>query len=253
MSALQSLSDATLRQAPRYNQATLVAIVIPAKNEEHRLPKVLRAAVNSKLADEIIVVSDGSTDRTADVASQFKGVKVVNLPRNLGKGGAMAAGVKATNAPIITFIDADLQGLTAEHIDLIIRPVCDGEADMCVGIFRGGKFWSDAAQKVAPFISGQRTLHRRLFERVPEVAGTRLGVEVAINMYAKRYRARVLRVVLEGVSNTHKERKLGFVKGSKARMQMWNEIGHTWVELRKHERQRERERARRSRARRRRK
>jgi polyisoprenyl-phosphate glycosyltransferase len=210
----------------------MVAIIIPAKNEEHRIVNVLRAATNSKLADEIIVVSDGSTDRTVEIASRFKGVRVLDLAWQ-GKGGAMASGVAATNADVLTFIDADLMGLRSEHIDNIIRPVVENEADMCIGIFRGGKFWSDAAQKISPYISGQRAMKRRLFERVPHVAGSRLGVEVAINAYAKRYRARVLRVVLYGVSNTHKERKLGFVKGAKARAQMWNEIVRVMVDVRK--------------------
>lgn len=215
----------------------MVAIIIPARNEEHRIANVLRAATASRLADQIIVVSDGSWDRTVEVAKSYKGVKVLDLPWQ-GKGGAMAAGVRETNAAVIMFIDADLIGLQPDHIDAILRPVMKDEADMCIGIFRGGKFWSDAAQKVAPYISGQRALKRRLFERVPEIAGSRLGVEVAINMYAKRYRARVLRVVLYGVSNTAKERKLGFVKGAKARVQMWNEIAHAMVKMRKHDKAR---------------
>ena len=220
----------------------MVAIVIPAKDEEQRIANVLRAAAGSRLADEIVVVSDGSTDRTAEIARGFKGVRVVELPYNMGKGGAMVAGVQAAKAGVITFIYADLKGLRPDHIDSIIEPVIRDEADMCIGIFRGGKFWSDAAQKISPYISGQRALKRRLFERVPEIAGTRLGVEVAMNMYAKRYRARIFRVVMDGVSNTHQERKMGLVKGAKARVQMWNEIAHAMVKLRKHERERIRER-----------
>ncbi|MFY9234794.1 MAG: glycosyltransferase family 2 protein [Fimbriimonadaceae bacterium] len=228
-----------------HNRKTLVAIVIPALNEEHRIGRVLRAAVTSELADEIIVVSDGSTDRTAEVASRFKGVRVIELPQNLGKGGAMMAGVMATNAAIITFIDADLTGLTGDHIDAIIDPVIHNEADMCLGIFRKGKFWSNAAQRVSPYFSGQRAMKRRLIERVPHIAEMRLGVEVAINTYAKRYRARVLRVILPGVSNTAKERKLGFVKGAKARVQMFSEIAQAYVTVRKDDRATRKSRARR--------
>ena len=211
----------------------MVAIVIPAYNEEMRIASVLRAAVNCRLADEIIVVSDASEDRTADIARSFRGVKVLELPYNSGKGGAMSAGARATRADVLTFIDADLVGLRSDHIDAIILPVVKGQADMCIGVFRGGKFWSDAAQKISPYISGQRAMKRRLFDRVPHVAETGLGIEVAINFYAKRYRARILRVVLRGVSNTFKERKLGFVRGAKARVQMWNEMVHAAVKVRK--------------------
>jgi glycosyltransferase involved in cell wall biosynthesis len=224
----------------------MVAIIIPAYNEEARIADVLAAAIKCRHAGEVICVSDASTDRTAQIARSIKGVKVIELPHNLGKGGAMAAGAEATHAEVLTFIDADLFGLRPDHIDSIIEPVLKDYCDMCIGIFRGGKFWSDAAQKVAPYISGQRALKRRLFDRVPEVAEDRFGVEVAINMYAKRYRARILRVVLDGVSNTHKERKLGFVKGAKERARMWNEMAHAYVKVKKQVR----ERAKKSRARR---
>src|SRR4051812_16479626 len=119
-----------------------VAVIIPAYNEEQRIANVLRVAVKAKLADEIIVVSDASQDRTAYIARTFEGVRVLELAFNTGKGGAMAAGAAATEAEIIAFVDADLTGLKPEHIDQIIRPLLDQRCDMCIGIFRGGKFWS---------------------------------------------------------------------------------------------------------------
>src|SRR5258708_904260 len=123
----------------------MVAIIIPAKDEEQRIARVLMAASEARLADEIIVVSDGSVDRTAQMARKFKNVTVVELRQNLGKGGAMVEGVKATKAEIVCFVDADLVGLRGEHIDAIIRPVVDNRCDMCIGIFRGGEYWSDMA------------------------------------------------------------------------------------------------------------
>jgi polyisoprenyl-phosphate glycosyltransferase len=215
-----------------------VAIIIPAKDEESRILDVLRAACNSQLATEIIVVSDGSTDRTADVARKVENVKVIELPRNRGKAGAMHAGVQATSARILAFVDADLSGLTGDHIDKIIRPVLAGSCEMCVGIFRGGKVWSDSAQKIAPYLSGQRALKRELFEAVPRMQDHGMGVEVALNEAAKRRKARVVRVVLRGVSNCHKEQKLGFVKGTAARSKMYLEIATTLVRNKKKSRRR---------------
>jgi glycosyltransferase involved in cell wall biosynthesis len=214
-------------------KAVAVAVIIPAKDEESRIGNVLRAAVNSKLATEIIVVSDGSTDRTAEVARKFPGVRVVDLPYNMGKGGAMAEGVRATRAPIVTFVDADLSGLLPEHIDGIIRPILDNRCEMCVGIFRGGKVWSDTAQRISPYLSGQRAMKRDLFEAVPYISELRMGVEVALNGAARRRKARVLRVVLRGVSNYHKEQKLGLVKGLKARGLMYKEITEAVVKTRR--------------------
>jgi glycosyltransferase involved in cell wall biosynthesis len=210
-----------------------VAVIIPAKDEEARISNVLRAACASKLASEIIVVDDGSTDNTASVAARNAGVRVVKLPYNMGKAAAMLAGVKATDAPILAFVDADLEGLTGEHVDKIIRPILAAECEMCVGIFRGGKTWSDNAQKIAPYLSGQRALKRELFESVPNIRDLKWGIEWALNDAAKRRRSRVLRVVLHGVSNCHKEQKLGIMKGTAARTKMYFEIAQAMMKNKK--------------------
>jgi glycosyltransferase involved in cell wall biosynthesis len=210
-----------------------VAIIIPAYNEAGRISNVLKAAVGAKLADEVIVVCDGCTDNTAAVARSFEGVIVKELPTNQGKGAAMAAGVASTTARIVAFVDADLLGLHAEHVDGIIKPLLENRADMCVGIFRGGKYWSDTAQKISPYLSGQRAIRRELFEAVPYANELRLGIEVALNNVAKKRKARILRVVLRGVSNCHKEQKMGLVKGTAARAKMYVEIGQAMVKTRK--------------------
>jgi polyisoprenyl-phosphate glycosyltransferase len=211
----------------------LVAIIIPAKDEEQRIARVLLAACESKLADEIIVVSDGSTDRTAQMARKFKNVRVIELRYNQGKGGAMMAGVNATKAEILCFVDADLVGLKGQHLDDIIKPVLDNQCDLCIGIFRGGKYWSDVAQKISPYISGQRALKRELIEGIPHLAEYRMGVEVAMKDYAKRRKARILRVPIQGVSNFYKEKKLGLVKGTGQRVKMYKEIASAMVKIRK--------------------
>jgi glycosyltransferase involved in cell wall biosynthesis len=208
-----------------------VAVVISAYNEEQRIGNVLRAVTRAVFPEEIIVVSDASSDRTASVARTFQNVRVIELPFNTGKGGAMAAGANATDADIITFVDADLSGLRPEHVDLIIKPLIDDKCDMCIGVFRGGKFWSDTAQRVAPYISGQRAMRRSLLDKMPFLEEMRMGVEVTINTYAKRNKAKVLRVILRGVSNTHKEKKLGVMKGTAARVKMWREIGRAIVRM----------------------
>jgi len=213
-----------------------VAVVIPAFNEEARIMNVLQAAKASRFATEIIVVSDGSSDHTADVARSVPDIKVIRLPYNQGKGAAMAAGVKQTKARYVAFVDADLGGLTGAHIDKIIQPLLEHRCEMCVGIFRGGKVLSNAAHTFTPYFSGQRAMRRDLFEGIPYIGDLRLGVEVAINNEVRRRRGRVLRVVLQGVSNCHKEQKMGLVKGIAARTKMYKEIGEAMVKTAKRRR-----------------
>ncbi|HWD41375.1 MAG TPA: glycosyltransferase family 2 protein [Fimbriimonas sp.] len=202
-----------------------VAVIVPAYNEASRISAVLRAVRSCRLVDEVIVVDDGSEDDTADVAEQVPGVQVVRLAQNKGKGGAMAEGVRATRAPLVAFVDADLGGLEGGHLERIIQPLLENKCEMSVGIFRGGKMWSDAAQRVSPYLSGQRAMKREVFEAVPNIDDLGYQVEIALNAAAKRRKDRVLRVVLRGVSNCFKEEKSGLVKGTVDRLKMYSEIG----------------------------
>lgn len=202
---------------------TKVAAIIPAYNEAANIGKVLQRVVRSPLVDEVIVVCDGCEDDTAAVARRF-GATVVELPENVGKGGAMMAGVKHTDAQVILFLDADLIGLKYRHIRSLIEPVADGLADMTIGIFDEGRPVTDIAQKLAPFLTGQRAVRKEILERIPELEHSRFGVEVALSRYAEKEGLRVMKVSLPGLAQVMKEEKAGVLKGFRARMQMYWEI-----------------------------
>jgi dolichyl-phosphate beta-glucosyltransferase len=91
-----------------------IAVVIPAWNEEHRLGATIERVIGflERRAEpfEVVVVDDGSTDGTAALAAGFggRGVRVVKLPRNRGKGAAVRIGVGETVAGRVLVSDADL-------------------------------------------------------------------------------------------------------------------------------------------------
>lgn len=201
-----------------------VSIIIPAFNEAERIGPVIEACLQSRLASEVLVVSDGSTDATVAVARSYEGVQVIDLETNLGKGGAMVEGARRAHGETLCFVDADLENLTGAHVDSILAPVQSGQCDMCLGIFRGGRFWSATGQMIFPYISGQRAIARDRFLRIPNLAELRFGVEIAIHRYFKAQGLRVRRVVLPGVSNCYKEEKLGLVQGIRARQKMYGEM-----------------------------
>jgi glycosyltransferase involved in cell wall biosynthesis len=204
------------------------AVVIPAYNEELRIAQVLGAVTRAGCVHEVIVVSDGSDDRTVEVASMFPNVNVIDLDANVGKGGAMWAGVQATDAEVVVFFDADLVGLLPEHVERLVDPMLHG-ADMTVGIFKQGKFWSDAAQAISPSISGQRAVRREILLANPRIADARMGVEVELTRIARSQGLDMVKVPLWGLTHTSKEKKFGFVEGAARRAKMYAEIGKAIV------------------------
>lgn len=209
-----------------------VAAVVPAYNEGERLGPVLEAIQQAEFVDEIVVVNDGSTDNTGEIAAGYPAVRTLNLPHNKGKGGAMLAGASSTDADIILFLDADLIGIDGEQIDSIVKPVLDGETEMCIGIFRGGRGVTDLAQVITPYISGQRALKREEFLGIEGIENCRSGVEVAITKYYRAKNLDIGTVELEGCTHLMKEEKIGYVKGFAARLKMYYEIGKITLDVR---------------------
>lgn len=199
------------------------AVIIPAYNEERTIGAVIRAVQQVPFVEETIVVSDGSTDHTVAVAESL-GTKVIALPENLGKGGAMMVGINSTDADIVLFLDADLIGLQPFHVVDLLLPVLEGRAEMTVGIFGHGRFATDLAQLVAPYLSGQRAVKRELMKQLSNLELTRFGVEVALTRFAKTAGISVVEVELRDMSHVMKEEKLGVIRGVLARLKMYWEI-----------------------------
>ena len=200
-----------------------VIAIIPAYNEEKTIGSVLAVLKEASLINQIIVVSDGSTDNTVEVAKSYD-VQVVELRENRGKGGALQAGLDNTKADIVLFMDADLLGLTTDHVDRLVMPVLSEEADMTIGIFEKGRIATDFAQKMAPKLSGQRAIKFSVLEQISDLDVARFGVEVALNRYMESSNIKVKAVVLPDMSHVMKEEKLGVIKGVAARMKMYWEI-----------------------------
>lgn len=87
----------------------MLSVIVPAYNEEERIEKTLREYTEGLKATgrdfEIIVVCDGSKDRTAEIAGKY--AKVLSFPNRLGKGGGVIEGFKAAGGDVLSFTDAD--------------------------------------------------------------------------------------------------------------------------------------------------
>ena len=115
-----------------------LSIVIPAYNEELRLPETLSRIASyvraSKREVEVLVVDDGSTDRTADVANSFRGeidrLRVVANNENRGKGYSVRHGMTEARGRLVLFTDADLSA-PIEEADKLIAAL--GDHDVAIG------------------------------------------------------------------------------------------------------------------------
>lgn len=106
-----------------------VSVIIPAFNEDKTVGAVVKAVKSLSYIDEIIVVDDGSYDHTTPVAEKA-GATVIQHVKNRGKGAAIKTGFKNSKGDIVVFLDADIENLTPNQVDSIIRPILNGEADL---------------------------------------------------------------------------------------------------------------------------
>jgi glycosyltransferase involved in cell wall biosynthesis len=185
-----------------------VVAIVPAFNEEVTIANVIRPLVASELINEVFVISDGSTDATKEL-SLMAGAHVHELPRTGGKGEAMLYAVGHTDAEVLVFFDADLIGLTTEHVELLLLPVINGGRWMNVGIRDRGTFFTWLSHHL-PLISGERAMRRSVFEGVHAEYMRGFMVETALNYYCRTHRLRYGVVELPGLTIRHKYEKVSW-------------------------------------------
>ncbi len=190
--------------SPRSSRSTTVVAVVPARDESARIAATVYTLLQSGRVEEVIVVDDGSTDTTAERAREA-GARVLRLPRNRGKGAAVAAGVELASAPVLLLCDADL-GTSAGAIIPLLDAVIGGTADMAVAAPPGGgpsgfgmvesfARWGIrllGGKNLRRPLSGQRALRRNDFPVGNTPAG--FGLEVGLGVDALRAGRRVLEI-----------------------------------------------------------
>ncbi len=184
-----------------------VAVIIPAFNEEKTIRAIVSVAKLSSLVSEVIVVSDGSNDHTAEYARQSGADKVIECRVNRGKAETLATGINATSSEIIVFLDADVLGLTTQHIDTLIAPVLSRKCSMHVGL-RDRSWLYRKLGKFLPLISGERAFVRSIFTHLNPYFLSGFRIEVGMNAYCRVHQLRVCATVLREVTIRKKYQKV---------------------------------------------
>ncbi len=211
-----------------------IAVLIPAYNEEGRIGAVLEVITRIPFVNQIVVVNDGSEDKTAQVVEKYHKVTLVSYFPNKGKAFALKEGLKVINTDITAFLDADLIGLGKKHIVDLINPVVYGKTETTIGNFKGGRLRTDFGQSLwGKDLSGQRAAKTEFWKRVfseiddEEIEKLRFGIEERITSYIKANKIDAYYVFLEGLTHIMKEEKNGLkgVFGKQGRIQMYWDIG----------------------------
>jgi len=140
-----------------------IAIVMPGFNEQEAIAQSLRSLLALDYPTErleIVAVNDGSTDRTLRemrrVAQEADGrVSVIDFPENRGKRAAMAAGIRATSAEVIVFVDSD-STVEPEALRLLVQPFADRAVGAVCGhanVLNVRESWITRMQAVRYFVA----------------------------------------------------------------------------------------------------
>jgi glycosyltransferase involved in cell wall biosynthesis len=209
-----------------------ISIIIPAYNEANKIKDTLENIIEIKEINEIVVVDDGSSDNTVEIASNVKNdkIKIFKLDKNRGKGYALNYGLKSAmkNADIIGFLDGDL-GSSSSEVQKLITPILNDEADVTIAKFppakkKGGLGFVKGLAKESVLemtgveleatLSGQRIFKKEVLEKFDEIPfGYGVEVGMTIDMLKHGYK---IKEVLVNMTHSETGRNLkGFIHRGK--------------------------------------
>lgn len=223
------------------NSPTLpcLAVVIPVFNEEMTVAELLRTVLAQPLVQEVIVVDDGSTDKTWEalqpVGKSEPRVRLVRQPVNQGKGAALRTGFQAVTAPLAIVQDADLEYDPSEYASLC-APILAGKADVVFGSRFAGAgahrvlyFWHSLGNHFLTFLSnvatdlnmgdmeaGYKVFKREVIQRIT-IEEDRFGFEPEIVAKVSKMKLRIYEAPISYYGRTYAEgKKIGWRDGVSA-------------------------------------
>jgi glycosyltransferase involved in cell wall biosynthesis len=206
-----------------------VSCIIPAFNEAAGIKNVLDAVtpLYGKELKEIIVIDDGSTDGTKDIARAYEQIRCIVHEKNQGKSRAVLHGLEAATGDFILMIDADLIGLTADDIRSLLEPVLSGRADTSMSYRKNA--WPLFPFTSVDFLTGERVFLRAdvvpYFKDMEHTVS--YGIEILLNRILLKKNRTVAIVKWPTVSNVFHYKKRGWIKGVPSMVRIWIQAART--------------------------
>src|SRR5437660_3378358 len=215
-----------------------LSILVPLYNEEEFIGPLLQRVIDAPLHDgmdrEIIVVDDGSTDGSAEIAEEIARacpdrIRVIRHARNQGKGAAIRTAVEQARGEFCIIQDADLEYDPREYRH-ILKPLIEGKADvvygsrfMIVGERRVLYFWHSVANRILTELAnvvadlnltdmetGYKAFRTSLLQSIP-IRSLRFGVEPELTIKLARRQVRIYETPISYYGRTYEEgKKIGF-------------------------------------------
>ena len=124
-----------------------LSVIIPALNEEKTIEELIQRVKRVSLLElekEIVVVDDGSRDRTIEILKRMPDIRLVLHEKNRGKGAALKTGITHAGGDILLLQDADLE-YNPEDYPVLLQPILEGKAEFVMGsrfLFQKPRFFS---------------------------------------------------------------------------------------------------------------
>jgi glycosyltransferase involved in cell wall biosynthesis len=213
-----------------------LSVLVPVYNEERTLEEVVRRVCAVQLSKEIILVDDGSKDRSREILARLKDqserandplnqIKVFFQPENQGKGAAIKTAISHVTGDIVIVQDADLEYDPKDYPSLI-EPIQDGSADVVYGTrFAGGGahrvlfFWHSLGNRTLTLLSnmltnlnlsdmevGYKVFRAEVLKGI-ELKSNRFGFEPEITIKLAKKRCRFYEVPISYHGRTYEEGK----------------------------------------------
>ena len=216
--------------------APLLSVVMPVFNEEATLSEILDRVLAVDVDKEIILVDDGSTDRSREVIAPYLSdrVRLIEHERNRGKAAALATGFKAARGEIVIIQDADLEYDPADY-PRVLQPMLDGRADVVFGSrFQGAHqrvhlFFHYVANRLLTLLSNictnlnltdmeccYKAFRREIIQAI-EIQSTRFAVEPELTQKVAKLGVRIYEVGVAYHGRDYSEgKKIGFADAVEA-------------------------------------